>query len=492
MNRTSLSMLSNADTLLAKGGTIGIPDFFSTYSGASTRENTMSPQNSLVLDRDMMRSTDDMGTRAAHYRSFEKSIATSERRYKAAFHSKLAKHHPLRASAPGFLDFENTPRLPPSINNCITRPATSILGAENELSYHSVFRSKTIFPRPIESKINGGSILTRFDSKMDSDSHGKFLVTEGSIAQNSASTLRTYASTFGTKKLDNTIVKETHLDYRHKDGGTLNWHGNLAQEVEASGMRYSKMTTKSDSSERFPLGKAETRYIKEFYDIGRCTPCPDLAVKVERSPILYSVFNSPTHSGDWINPKHVHDVQMLAQDDMMSTPRGVRWMPGDRFPPPGHPDDMFPLPVCRNEKQETTRHTIAERLTSTPIKYASMQSTTKRTTPIDLSRGVPGRPTAPMAATNESHDHELVTKGLPIAQLPMSASVERMARNYQSAFSSLVDRFATNYSLNPSETLEHHKRRQHLLESRITSIRDEMHKKSGGEMSPKLKKILNL
>lgn len=76
MNRTSLSMLSNADTLLAKGGTIGIPDFFSTYSGASTRENTMSPQNSLVLDRDMMRSTDDMGTRAAHYRSFEKSIAS--------------------------------------------------------------------------------------------------------------------------------------------------------------------------------------------------------------------------------------------------------------------------------------------------------------------------------------------------------------------------------------------------------------------------------
>eukprot|EP00961_Rhodomonas_salina_P222727 3011965-Rhodomonas_salina.2 len=61
-----------------------------------------------------------------------------------------------------------------------------------------------------------------------------------------------------------------------------------------------------------------------------------------------------------------------------------------------------------------------------------------------------------MAATNESHDHELVTKGvtalscwpgmhcvaltwrmvllgLPIAQLPMSASVERMARNYQAS-----------------------------------------------------------
>lgn len=68
--------------------------------------------------------------------------------------------------------------------------------------------------------------------------------------------------------------------------------------------------------------------------IGRC---PDLSVQVERSPILYSVFHSSSHSGDWDKKRleAVNDIEMLGQHDFAPTQKAVRWTEGPRFAPAG-------------------------------------------------------------------------------------------------------------------------------------------------------------
>lgn len=145
----------------------------------------------------------------------------------------------------------------------------------------------------------------------------------------------------------------------------------------------------------------------------------------------------------------------------------------------GHPDSIFPLRVCRNESCEGSRNTIAQRICRSPMKYSAMHTATQR------------RSSASPVAINESHVPESVAKGLSLSRLTISDSVEQMERNYQSVFTSAIERFKVHGSLNPAETLEHNHRRQHLLQSRITSIREEMHKKTPG-ISPKMKKILNI
>ena len=92
------------------------------------------------------------------------------------------------------------------------------------MTYYSAFKSKSVFPRPIERtvrqivhadssvhsgrfrgiersltlsaclQIQGGGIQATFDSRMQRDAHGKYLIMENSIAQDALGTMRTYAS----------------------------------------------------------------------------------------------------------------------------------------------------------------------------------------------------------------------------------------------------------------------------------------------------------
>jgi hypothetical protein len=394
--------------------------------------------------------------------------------------------------------YQETPRRKPSLAKAIARPATSIVGAENELNYRSTFESQYSWPKPVERPINGGSIHSSLDKFQGFDLYGKFPVFERSIAkamlkgQNAPSAIFVSSPTRSDSNMQ-------RLQYRTQD-----MHPScILNSVEKSPLKVSCMTKERSSPARFKAQLSETRDVK-FHDYTRSGPLADLSSQVEKSPIRYSVFKAsessskplkyllddPSPPQDSDQEKHAHSVK--SQNEAPKSPSN-RAVVGSalRFPPDGHPSSMFEVPVCRNEKCEAAANTIASWTKQTGQSYSLMRSSVDRSSPADQTYGLrvecPGLRASRCVSRSEVYDG--VSAGLPDTQKPIAAYVEQSARKY-AVFSSQVERILpVRVSADPNVPLQHEIRRQHLLQSRIDAIRG---RKQELGMSKKLKRILNI
>ena len=486
-------------SLVAKGG--GAREFTSPRFKHSSRFNPM-PHMPADVDPLLVTSQEDMGERASFHSSMYHTVRASPKRYSVAFKSKCERLGRVRGSflhlvsSPGFLEHQETPRAAPSINHALTRPVTSINGADKERSFHSTFRSKYEWPKNIELPINGGGIHARLDRKTRRDSHGTVLVYERSMADESEKTAKTYGSTFKTALKDHTIRKQDRMDFRSPEYDSAHPTTVVSRQA-ASLMNYSAMTVKS-SKERFTIPTYATDDIRDWYDIGR-SATPDLAVAVERSPIKYSAFHATS--------THPHNVgkELPASQRPMSVPledardpsyEGLgstkrvhcpTWNRAARFLPDGHPMSGFPACVCNNELYDSTTGTIGRELQTSPVRVKTMSSRTSRTSAVDLCYNP--RPGSRLYVTRSKTEwYEDASKALPDGRMPIAERVASTPQTYSSVLQSQSKRSEFPASLDPRQTFEHERRRQHILESRIQALRE------GGktQMSAKMAKILNI
>jgi len=486
-------------TLVAKGG--GAREFTSPRFKHSTRFNPM-PVMPADVDPRLVTSHEDMGERASFHTSMYHTVRTNPYRYSAAFKSTCERFGDDRrsflhaVSSPGFLEYEDTPRAAPSISHALTRPATSINGADSERTYRTTFRTKYEWPKNIELPINGGGIHAQLDRKTRRDSHGTILVFEKSMADAIAKTAKTYASTFKAGLKDHTLRKQDRVDFRSPEHESAH-PTSIERRQAASLMNYSTMTAKS-SPERFTIPKSATDDIRDWYDIGR-SATPDLAVAVERSPIKYSAFHATT-----THPHNVGKDLPASQRPMSVSPTDVRdpsdaglgstkrvkcptWNRAARFLPDGHPLSMIPARACNNELTDSTTGTIAHDIAASPVRVKTMSSRTGRTTEVDLCYNP--RPGSRLYVTRSQTEwYENAGKALPDGRMPIADRVASTPQTYNSSLQSQTLRSDFPPSLDPRQTFEHDRRRQHILESRIQAMRD-----SGKtQMSAKMAKILNI
>ena len=486
-------------SLVAKGG--GAREFTSPRFKHSTRFDPM-PILPPDVDHRIITSHEDMGERASFHSSMYHTVRTSPHRYGVAFKSKCNRFGDDKGSFmrltswPGFLEHQETPRSHPSIEHALNRPATSFNGAENERTYNSTFKTQYEWPKNIARPINGGGIHALLDRKTNSDKYGQILVYEKSIADEMKRTPHTYHSTFKARHKDHTIHKEPKQDFRSTEYERAH-PTNIARKQEASSMNYSAMTQKS-SKERFTLTKYATDNIRDWYDIGHSSS-PDISVAVERSPIKYSAFHAttthPHNIGKDISASQLPmtvsfpDVKDPSDASLGSTKRimGAVWDRSSRFLPDGHALSMIPPRVCNNELQDTTAGTIARAIETSPIRVKTMSSATRRTSEVDLCYNP--RPGSMLFVTRSKTEwYDGACKALPDGRMPIADRVATTPQTYISSLQSQTLRSAIPPSMDPRQTLEHERRRQHILESRIQAMRE------GGKetLSPKMKKILNM
>ena len=454
------------------------------------------------VDPLLVTSQEDMGERASFHSSMYHTVRASPKRYSVAFKSKCERFGRVRGSflhlvsSPGFLEHQETPRAAPSINHALTRPATSINGADNERSFHSTFRSKYEWPKNIELPINGGGIHARLDRKTRRDSHGTVLVYERSMADESEKTAKTYGSTFKTALKDHTIRKQDRMDFRSPEYDSAHPTTVVSRQA-ASLMNYSAMTVKS-SKERFTIPTYATGDIRDWYDIAR-SAIPDLAVAVERSPIKYSAFHATSthpHNVGKELPASQRPMSVPLEDardpsyEVLGSTKRVHcptWNRAARFLPDGHPMSGFPARVCNNESHDSTTGTIARELQTSPVRVKTMSTRTSRTSAVDLCYNP--RPGSRLYVTRSKTEwYEDAGKALPDGRMPIADRVASTPQTYSSVLQSQSMRSEFPVSLDPRQTFEHERRRQHILESRIQALRE-----SGKmQLSAKMAKILNI
>jgi len=464
-------------SLVAKGG--GAREFTSPRFKNSSRFNPI-PHMPADVDPLLVTSHEDMGERASFHSSMYHTVRASPQRYAVAFKSKCERFGDDRGSflhlvsSPGYLEHQETPRAAPSINHAMNRPATSINGADNERSYSTTFRSKYAWPKNIELPINGGE----YDSAQPTK------------------TVKTYGSTFKTALKDHTIRKQARMDFRSPEYDTAHPTTVVSRQA-ASLMNYSAMTVKS-SKERFTIPTYATGDIRDWYDIARGA-IPDLAVAVERSPIKYSAFHATSthpHNVGKELPASQRPMSVPLEDardpsyEVLGSTKRVHcptWNRAARFLPDGHPMSGFPARVCNNESHDSTTGTIARELQTSPVRVKTMSTRTSRTSAVDLCYNP--RPGSRLYVTRSKTEwYEDAGKALPDGRMPIADRVASTPQTYSSVLQSQSMRSEFPVSLDPRQTFEHERRRQHILESRIQALRE-----SGKmQLSAKMAKILNI
>jgi hypothetical protein len=497
--RTSSGTSAFVKTLVAKGG--GAREFTSPRFKGSTRFNPV-PVMPTDVDPRLITSQEDMGERASFHISVYNSVRTSPHRFAGSFKSTAQrfgndKGSFLRlTSSPGFLAYGETPRPAPSIEHALTRPATTINGAENERTYASTFKTKYDWPKNIELPINGGGIHDILDRKTSTDKYGQFVVYEHSIARELEKTAKTYKSTFKQALKDHTIVKQSKLDFRSPEYDRAH-PSTMERRSKSSLMNYSDMTVRS-SAERFKVTKYATDDIRDWYDIANSSS-PDLSVAVERSPIKYSAFHATTTHQNNVGSElpasqrqmvgKMHIIRDPSYDGLGSTKRLLcpTWNKASRFLPDGHALSMIPPRVCNNEITDSTHNTIAREIQISPIRVKTMSSSTSRTTEVDLCYNP--RPGSKLYVTRSKTEwYDGSGRALPDGRMPIADRVATTPQTYISSLQSQTVRSSMPVSMDPRQTAEHERRRQHILEGRIQAIR----KDGVPQMSVKMAKILNV
>jgi len=468
------------------------------------------------VDERFLSSHDDMGERASFHTGVYNSVRTSPHRYGTAFKSKTERfgndrgsfmHTPLYlkkqhdgsrrlTSSPGYLEYDETPRIAPSIEHALTRSATAIVGADNERRYATTMKSKYEWPKNIEMPINGGGIHDLLDRRVAEDKYGQYSVTEHSIAQNMGKTAQQYKSVFKGPTKDHTICKQASVDFRSAE--YENAHPTtMERRAYKSPMNYTHMTSKS-ADNRFKVRRKATDDVRDWYDIGH-SATPDLSVAVERSAILYSGFHATT--------THAHNVgkSMPASQRPMSVPsmdyrdpsyealgstRRVHcpiWNKASRFLPDGHVLSMIPARVCNNEIHDTTYGTIGREIQTSPIRIKTMSSKTSRTGEVDLCYNP--RPGSKLYMTRSKTEwYDGSGKALPDGRMPIADRVASTPQTYISSLQSQTLRSAVPPSMDPRQTTEHERRRQDILEARVVTMREG----AKPQISSKMAKILNM
>ena len=394
--------------------------------------------------------------------------------------------------------YKETPRTKPSLGKAISRPATSNIGADNEISYRSTFKSHYRWPDPVERPIHGGSIHSSLDNHPGLDEFGNFPVFESSIAKSMLNARKIPSAVFLSPISDAPESKQVRMQFRT----CKNHPTSISHSVEKNPVKVSCMTMERSSQTRFKLQLTEAHNVR-FYDYGRSGPRADLSVVVEKSPLRYAAFrSSPTklyHRKPLLDfvlepqkSEHILEVghERTGSPDLRDTlsTRPDCSLP-DRFPPDGHPGSLYKSPVCRNEKCDVDTNTIAASVKQSGLSYSMMRSVVDRSSPEDQSYGLrlecPGLRASRSVSRTEFYDG--AASALPDTRKPISAYVEQSGRRY-AVFSSLVERIPSGrVSTDPSVPLNHEVRRQHLLKSRILAIRG-----PAPVVSRKLKRILNL
>ena len=216
-------------------------------------------------------SRDDMGFRAHQHASMARAIVTTPITFKSTFDSKtLRKDHTKKVSGPGFLEYSNTPRASPSMSKALTKPANNIMGAENELTYHSTFKTKYEWPKSELLPAYGGSILKQFDSAQGQDRWGKFQIMEKSIAKDIDRSGNRFSATFRSKTalgIPIPVSANPPIPYREMDVD-FDHPLYMARTVEKSPHKYSAMTLERGSLRKPPERRSET--------VRALTLCPSL------------------------------------------------------------------------------------------------------------------------------------------------------------------------------------------------------------------------
>ena len=452
-----------------------------------------------------------MGERASFHISVYNTVRKSPQRHASTFKSRInrfagpdtcdIRSHFRAPSAPGFLETQETPRLTPSIYHALTRPATSINGADNMRQYHSTFKTTYEFPKNIEVPINGGGIHALFDRKTGKDKFGSYLIQEHSIAQTLERTPIDY-SVFKSPLLDHAIHKETKIDYRSPEYD-LAHPESIERRVKTSLNAYSVMTAKSDkyrAAGSMPVPKGATDDIQHTYDVAHSS-FPDLAVLVERSPIKFSAFNAttthPHNVGKTLSKSQQPVYQEMTSQDLVNicyeqvgSVKRIhcpKWPKAARFLPDGHPLSMVPARVCQNDLYDASHGTIAREIEETPVRVKTMSAVTSRTSAVDLCYNT--RPGSKLFVTRSKTEwYDEADKALPAGRMPIADRIASTPQTYSSSLASQSKRSELPPSLDPRQTAQHERRRQHILESHIHHIRNGDRPK----VSAKMARILNL
>jgi hypothetical protein len=486
-------------TLVSKGG--GAREFTSPRFKHSSRFDPM-PILPTDVDPRLVTSQEDMGERASFHATMYNTVRKSPQRYSAAFNSACQRFGNSKGSfmrmvsSPGFLEYENTPRPTPSIQHAMSRPATSLNGADNGLKYVTAFKSTYEWPKNIELPVNGGGIHAMLDRATSPSKYGPVLVYEQSIAKNLEKTARNYSSTFKTRHKDHTIRKKDRQDFRSVEYESAH-PTSMERSTASSPMKYSSMTVHS-SKERFTIETKATDDIRDWYDIAHSSR-PDMAISVERSPIKYSAFNTTTthpHNVGKETPslrrpasQPMSDIKDPSDEGLGSTKciRCTEWNTVPRFFPDGHPMSMVPARVCNNELRETKLSTIAHGLQTSPIRIKTMSSLTSRTSEVDLCYNP--RPGSKLYMTRSNTEwYEGSCKALPAGRMPIADRVASTPQTYKSSMNSLSLRSAVLPTLDPRQTAEFERRRQHILASRVEVMREG----DTPHISSQMARILNL
>ena len=494
-------------TLVAKGG--GAREFTSPRFKHSTRFNPI-PVMPTDVDPLVITSHEDMGERASFHSSIYNTVRKSPYRYVAAFKSTCDRFGDDKgsflhqSSGPGFLEYNETPRKP-SIAKQMTRPATSINGAASERRYAPSFKNKYEWPQSIEMPINGGGIHAVLDRRTERDSHGSFSVYEQSIAKEMEVSAKQgkYRSAFKSPLKDHTIIKKTRQDLRSPEYDRAH-PTTVERRMVTSPMNYSAMTLKS-AKERFKTFKSATDDIVSGnnlgYDIAHSV-MPDLAVGVERSPIKYSSFHAttthPNNVGQHTLASHRPKVCPHTETPVWPNPSDASlgstkriqcavWDTSSRFLPDGHVWSMIPARVCNSEGLDSTHGTISHEVEKSPIRVKIMDSMSSRTAAVDLCYNP--RPGSRLYVTRSKTEwYENSGKALPDGRMPIADRVASTPQVYSSSLNSLTVRSAVPPSMDPRQTDEHERRRQHILVSRVQTMREG----NRPQMSAKMARILNL